>query len=319
MAKRAGAGSAGIHASKRVNPLREIWHHKFLYILVLPAVIYTFVFSYLALPYLAIAFEKYNYKTGLKSPFVGLRNFQYFFQSSWAWTVTRNTLVINVLFLVFGTAFAVLLALLLNEVRAKKFLKVSQSMMLFPYFISWVIVSYILNGILASDGGLINNIRLAMGLERISFYSEPKYWYAILLFLNLWKNAGYNTIVYLAAITGIDEGLYEAAYIDGASRFKRVIYITLPLLFPTICIMVLMSVGRIFYGDFGMLYAIIRDNSSLIPMAEVIDTYVYRTFKNTGDPSLTTAIGLYQSIVGFILVFTANWAVKRKFPEGALF
>ena len=158
-----------------------------------------------------------------------------------------------------------------------------------------------------------------MGLERISFYSEPKYWYAILLFLNLWKNAGYNTIVYLAAITGIDEGLYEAAYIDGASRFKRVIYITLPLLFPTICIMVLMSVGRIFYGDFGMLYAIIRDNSSLMPMAEVIDTYVYRTFKNTGDPSLTTAIGLYQSIVGFILVFTANWAVKRKFPEGALF
>ena len=125
--------------------------------------------------------------------------------------------------------------------------------------------------------------------------------------------------VYLAAITGIDEGLYEAAYIDGATRFKRIIYITIPLLAPTICIMTLMSVGRIFYGDFGMLYAIIRDNSSLMPIAEVIDTYVYRTFKNTGDPSLSMAIGLYQSIVGFILVFTANWIVRRKFPDGALF
>ena len=146
---------------------------------------------------------------------------------------------------------------------------------------------------------------------RINYYSTPGYWYPILLILNIWKNTGYNTIVYLAAITGIDEGLYEAAYIDGATRFKRIIYITIPLLAPTICIMTLMSVGRIFYGDFGMLYAIIRDNSSLMPIAEVIDTYVYRTFKNTGDPSLSMAIGLYQSIVGFILVFTANWIVRR--------
>ena len=201
-----------------------------------------------------------------------------------------------------------MLAIVLNEVKAKKFLKVSQSMMLFPYFISWVIVSYMLQGILGTEMG-----------TRINYYSTPGYWYPILLILNIWKNTGYNTIVYLAAITGIDEGLYEAAYIDGATRFKRIIYITIPLLAPTICIMTLMSVGRIFYGDFGMLYAIIRDNSSLMPIAEVIDTYVYRTFKNTGDPSLSMAIGLYQSIVGFILVFTANWIVRRKFPDGALF
>ena len=188
-------------------------------------------------------------------------------------------------------------------------------MMLFPYFISWVIVSYMLQGILGTETGLLNNL---MG-TRINYYSTPSYWYPILLILNIWKNTGYNTIVYLAAITGIDEGLYEAAYIDGATRFKRIIYITIPLLAPTICIMTLMSVGRIFYGDFGMLYAIIRDNSSLMPIAEVIDTYVYRTFKNTGDPSLSMAIGLYQSIVGFILVFTANWIVRRKFPDGALF
>ena len=249
------------------------------------------------------------------SPFVGLKNFEYFFKSSWAWTVTRNTLVINILFLIVGTVCSVVLAIVLNEVKAKKFLKVSQSMMLFPYFISWVIVSYMLQGILGTETGLLNNL---MG-TRINYYSTPSYWYPILLILNIWKNTGYNTIVYLAAITGIDEGLYEAAYIDGATRFKRIIYITIPLLAPTICIMTLMSVGRIFYGDFGMLYAIIRDNSSLMPIAEVIDTYVYRTFKNTGDPSLSMAIGLYQSIVGFILVFTANWIVRKKFPDGALF
>ena len=302
-------------SKKRVNPFKELWTNKFLYLLALPAVVYTFIFSYLTLPYIVIAFEKFNYNTGVFSPFVGLKNFEYFFKSSWAWTVTRNTLVINILFLIVGTVCSVVLAIVLNEVKAKKFLKVSQSMMLFPYFISWVIVSYMLQGILGTETGLLNNL---MG-TRINYYSTPGYWYPILLILNIWKNTGYNTIVYLAAITGIDEGLYEAAYIDGATRFKRIIYITIPLLAPTICIMTLMSVGRIFYGDFGMLYAIIRDNSSLMPIAEVIDTYVYRTFKNTGDPSLSMAIGLYQSIVGFILVFTANWIVRRKFPDGALF
>ena len=304
---------------KRVNPLRELWQNKFLYLLALPAIAYTFIFSYLTLPYIVIAFEKFNYKTGIFSPFVGLANFEYFFKSSWAWTVTRNTLVINILFLLVGTVCAVLLAIVLNEVKAKRFLKVSQSMMLFPYFISWVIVSYMLQGILGTDTGLINNLIVSSGGERINFYSDASYWYPILLVLNLWKSTGYNSIVYLAAITGIDEGLYEAAYIDGATRFQRIRYITLPLLMPTVCIMTLMAVGRIFYGDFGMMYAIVRDNSSLMPIAEVIDTYVYRTFKNTGDPSLSMAIGLYQSIVGFILVFTSNWIVRRKFPDGALF
>lgn len=317
--EKAAVSAAVAIKKKRVNPLVELWRNKFLYLLVLPAAAYTFIFSYLTLPYIVIAFEKFNFKTGLFSPFVGLKNFEYFFQSSWAWTVTRNTLVINVLFLVAGTFCAVALALVLNEIKAKKFLKASQSMMLFPYFISWVIVSYMLQGILATDGGMINNLIVASGGTRINFYSTPGYWYPILLLMNVWKNTGYSTIIYLAAITGIDEGLYEAAYIDGATRWKRTTKITIPLLFPTICIMTLMSVGRIFYGDFGMLYAIIRDNSSLMPIAEVIDTYVYRTFKNTGDPSLSMAIGLYQSVVGFILVFTANWIVRKKFPEGALF
>ncbi len=320
MSKRSETAAGGIQIPRRrVNPFKELWSNKFLYLLALPAVLYTFVYSYMSLPYMVIAFEKFNYKTGVFSPFVGLRNFEYFFKSSWAWTITRNTLMINILFLLVGTFCAVALAIILNEVRAKKFLKVTQSSMLFPYFISWVIVSYMLQGILGTDGGLINNMIEASGGQRINFYANADYWYPILLILNIWKTTGYNAIVYLAAITGIDEGLYEAAYIDGATRWKRIRYITLPLLTPTICILTLMSIGRIFYGDFGMMYAIIRDNSSLMPIAEVIDTYVYRTFKNTGDPSLSMAVGLYQSIVGFILVFTSNWIVRRKFPEGALF
>lgn len=304
---------------KRHSFFREIWHNKFLYILAVPAIVYTFIFSYMTLPYMAIAFEKFNYKTGIFSPFVGLDNFKYFFSSSWAWTITRNTLVINILFLIVGTICAVLLAIILNEIRSKKFLKITQSSMLFPYFISWVIVSYMLQGILGTDNGLINNIISSFGGQRISFYAEPSYWYPILLILHIWKITGYNAIIYLAAITGIDEGLYEAAYIDGATRMKRIRYITIPLLIPTVCIMTLMAIGRIFYGDFGMFYAIIRDNGSLMPIAEVIDTYVYRTFKNTGDPGLSMAVGLYQSVVGFLLVFTSNRLVKKFFPDGALF
>ena len=315
-----GTGSNAVKARrKRKNPFAEIWEKKFLYLLALPAIIYTFIYGYLTLPYIIIAFEKFHYSTGILSPFIGLNNFSAFFTSSWAWAITRNTLVINFLFLIFGTAFAVLLALLLNEVRNKAFLKITQSTMLFPFFISWVIVSYMLQGILGTDKGMLNSIIQSLGGKRINFYATPRYWYPILLILNLWKNAGYNSIIYLAAITGIDESIYEAAAIDGATRFKRIIYVTLPLLAPTICVMTLMSIGRIFYGDFGMMYAIIRDNSSLMPIAEVIDTYVYRMFKNTGNPSLSMAVGLYQSIVGFILVFTSNKIVHRYYPDGALF
>ena len=304
---------------KRVNPFREIWNNKFLYLLALPAVLYTFVYCYMSLPYLAIAFEKFNFRTGILSPFVGLKNFAYFFNSSWAWTVTRNTLVINILFLVIGTVCAVGLAIILNEVKPGKFLKISQSGMLFPYFISWVIVSYMLQGILGTETGLLNRISVSLGGKAINYYASSQYWYPILLILHIWKATGYNTIIYLAAITGIDEGLYEAAAIDGASRLQRIRFITLPLLFPTICILTLMAIGRIFYGDFGMMYAIVRDNSAIMPLAEVIDTYVYRTFKNTGNPSLSMAVGLYQSIVGFVLVFTSNSIVRKYFPSGALF
>ncbi len=297
----------------------ELWHNKFLYLLALPAVLYTFIYGYATLPYLLVAFEKYDYRKGIFSDFIGLKNFEFFFSSSWAWTVTRNTIVLNFLFIVIGSVCAVGLALLLNEVSMKYVLKVSQSAMLLPFFISWVIVSYMLYGVLNTESGLLNKVIMALGGDSISFYTMPKYWYPILILLRIWKGVGYTSIIYLAVITGIDEGLYEAAYIDGATRFQRIMKITLPLVFPTVCILTLMDIGRIFYGDFGMFYAIIRDNGSLMPIAEVIDTYVFRSFKLTGDPGISTAIGLYQSVVGFFLVWGSNRIVNKYYPEGALF
>jgi putative aldouronate transport system permease protein len=304
---------------KKNSFFKEIWQKKFLYFLALPAILYTFIYGYLTLPYMIIAFQRYDYRKGIFSDFVGFRNFRFFFDSNWAWIITRNTIVLNFLFIIIGSVFAIVLALVLNEIRAKAYLKVTQSSMLLPFFISWVIVSYMLEGLLNTQTGAINRLLESLGRERISFYTQPKYWYSILVILRIWKHSGYDSIIYLATITGIDEQLYEAAYIDGASKLQRTRYVTLPLMFPTVAILTLMSIGRIFYGDFGMLYAIIRDNGSLMPIAEVIDTYVFRTFKLTGDPGVSMAIGLYQSLVGFVLVFSSNWLTRKYYPEGALF
>lgn len=317
------AGAEGkqviIPKRKKQGVFSELKKNAMLYLLVFPAVAYTFIFGYATLPYIIIAFEKYTFRKGLASPFIGLTNFQYFFNSSWAWTVTRNTIFLNLLFIITGVICAVGIALIVNEVRNKYFLKISQSAMLLPFFISWVIVSYILEGLLNTETGFINKLMAGMGMEKISFYSQSQFWYVILVLVRIWKNVGYTSIIYLSVITGIDEGLPEASYIDGATRFQRVRYITLPLLFPTITILTLMEIGRIFYGDFGMFYAIIRDNGSLMPMAEVIDTYVFRVLKLTGDPGIAMAVGLYQAVVGFILVYGSNALTRKYYPEGSLF
>jgi putative aldouronate transport system permease protein len=304
---------------KKVGFFGELKRNAALYLLVLPAALYTFIYGYVTLPYMIIAFEKYSFRTGLLSPFIGFKNFMYFFNSSWAWIVTRNTILLNLLFIFSGTICSIGLALLLNEMRKTLYLRVTQTSMLLPFFISWVIVSYILEALLSTDSGLINKLLGSWGITPISFYSEPRYWYVILILVRIWKVVGYSSIIYLAAITGIDEGLYEASYIDGATRLQRIWYITLPLLLPTVTILMLMDIGRIFYGDFGMFYAIIRDNGSLMPMAEVIDTYVFRIFKYTGDPGIAMAIGMYQSLVGFILVFGSNAITRKFYPEGSLF
>ena len=299
---------------KRVNPLRELWQNKFLYLLALPAIAYTFIFSYLTLPYIVIAFEKFNYKTGIFSPFVGLANFEYFFKSSWAWTVTRNTLVINILFLLVGTVCAVLLAIVLNEVKAKRFLKVSQSMMLFPYFISWVVIGGILVNLLSPSWGIVNDVIKTMGGEPVFFLGSDKYFRAIAVVSHIWKQAGWDTIIYLAAITAVNPDLYEAAKIDGAGNFQRIWHVTIPCIKPTIVILLLISIGNILNNGFEQIYVL--QNGSNLAVSEVFETYTYKMGLVNGRYSFATSVSLFSSVVGFVLLSIGNRCAKLMGEEG---
>lgn len=306
--------------SRRVSWFKDIKNNPVSYLMVIPAAIYTIIFGYLTIPYMLIAFQKFNFRTGLfGSEWIGFKNFEFFFKSNDAGMVILNTLKLNLLFLVFTTTISVILAILLNEVKNKWFKKLFQSAYLFPYFISWVIASYILYGLLSTNYGLINNVLEFFGADPVTFYSEPKYWVPILVMLKLWKDFGMSVVIYLATITGFDDGIYEAATIDGANRRQIFSRITLPMLSPTIIMLTIMALGKVFYGDFGMIYAIIGDNGVLFSQTDVIDTFIFRTLRSTGNPSQAMAIGLFQAVMGFILVCSANWITRKKFSEGALF
>lgn len=305
---------------KKRSFFTDVRKNFFAYLLFLPAALYTLFFGYLTLPYIIIAFQNYNYKSGIfHSEFVGFKNFMFFFQSSSAGRVTFNTVYLNFIFITTGTVAAVLLALMLNEIKNKMYLKVSQSVILFPHFISWVIVQYVVFAFLSSEYGWLNSIFAAVGMQKVSMYSQANIWPLILATVRIWKGVGMSSVIYMAAITGIDDGLFEAAKIDGANKFQQIIHITLPLLAPTICILTLLAIGKIFYGDFQMLYALVGDNGILLKTTDVIDTYVYRALRQTGNPSTAMAVGLYQALVGFIMVYGPNRLVRRYFPEGAIF
>jgi putative aldouronate transport system permease protein len=298
----------------------ELLKNRFSYLLILPAMVYVFVFSYATYPYLLIAFQKFNYTKGiLHSDWVGFKNFEFFFKSSDAMLITLNTIKLNLLFLIFGTFFAVMLAVLFNEVRNRLFQKIAQTTMIFPNFLSWIIVSYIMYGLLSTDFGVINQVLHFFGAESINWYTKVNAWPWILAGMKIWKEAGMASIIYLAAITGIDQSLYESADIDGATRWQKIRSITLPMLKPTIIILTLLSLGKIINGDFGMMYAIIGDNGVLFPTTDVIDTYVFRALRQIGDPSNAAAIGLFQSTVGLMLVFIANGITRKFFKERALY
>lgn len=290
------------------------------YLLVLPAMVYTFIFGYMTYPYMLIAFQRFNYKKGIfHSEWVGLKNFEFFFRSNKALTITFNTIFLNLLFIVFGTLVALALALVLNELRKKLFLKISQSVMLFPHFISWIVISYVLYAFFSMDMGIINQLLNKLGIGSVNWYTEPGAWPAILTIMHVWKGAGMSAIIYLATITGIDDTLYEAAQIDGANRWQMCRKITIPLMMPTVIILTLLSIGKIMYGDFGMIYALIGDNGTLYSTTDIIDTYVFRSLRQIGDPSEAMAVGLFQSQVGFILVFGTNSITRKFFKEGALY
>ncbi|WP_308639587.1 ABC transporter permease [Paenibacillus silvisoli] len=304
----------------RVSLFKDMIRNPACYLLVLPAAIYTFLFGYMTLPYMIIAFQRFNYKSGIfNSDWVGLKNFEFFFGSSRAMEVTINTLRLNVLFIVAGVAVSVFLALLLNELRTKWFLKTAQTTMLFPHFLSWIIVSYIIYGLFASQFGFVNQVLEWLHLPTVNWYATAEPWTTILVGMRIWKDTGMQVVIYLAAIAGIDHQLYEAATIDGANRFQQMKSITIPLLMPTVFILALISIGRIFYGDFGMIYSIVKDNGMLYSTTDIIDTYVFRALRKTGDPSQAMAVGLYQAFMGFVFVYGSNWLTRRYFKDGALF
>ncbi len=292
---------------------KELKKNRQLYIMCIPALVFLILFAYIPMAGIWMAFTKYNIKDGIfGSPFVGLANFKYFFFGSTGMgpKVIYNTLYINFFGLIFGTIVPILIAINFNEVKGQFFKKITQSAMFFPYFLSWVVVGAIVYAFFSTDTGMINRLLSSTGHDIIRWYAEKKYWKGIIITADIWKWCGYNSIIYMAAMTNFDASLYEAATVDGANRLQRIWYITLPLLKPTVVILSLMSIGRIFFGDFGMIYGIVGNNSLLYDEVSVIYTYVYSSMRSLGF-SYTTAIGLFQSVMGLILVTWSNRMAKK--------
>jgi len=292
-----------------------------LYLMFLPGVIYLFVNCYIPMFGIQIAFRQYNARDGIYgSPWCGLDNFEFLFRTDDAFVMTRNTLLYNLVFIVLGTVLAIAVAIILNEVRSKSAKQVYQTVILIPYLISMVIVSYLAFAFLSSSNGYINNSVLkAFGMEAVDWYTQPQYWPVILVIINIWKGLGYNMILYYATICGIDHTLYEAAVVDGATRWQQIRSITLPSLKSTIIILTLMALGGIFRSDFGLFYQVPQNSGPLISVTQTIDTYVYRGLMQTNNIGMSSAAGVYQSVVGFVLVISANLIVRRLDKSSALF
>ncbi|MBC1490898.1 sugar ABC transporter permease [Listeria booriae] len=293
--------------------------------MVLPGVIWFLIFAYLPMFGTVIAFKDYRVDGNgfisslMNSDWVGWDNFKFLFRTDDAFIITRNTVLYNLVFIIVGLLLGVALAIVFNSLVNKRMAKVYQTGMLFPYFLSWVVVSYFLYSFLSEDSGLLNSLIVSFGGDPISWYSDPHYWPFILIFMNIWKGMGYGSIVYLAAIAGIDRNYYEAAMIDGAGKWQQIRHVTIPALTPLIIILTILNVGKIFNSDFGLFYQLPRNSGPLFPVTDVIDTYVYRGLTSLGDISMSAAAGLYQSVVGFILVILTNYIVKKIDPEYALF
>lgn len=301
--------------------LRDLSRNRSVYLMALPGLLFFIVFCYLPMPGIIIAFKDYNVRDGIfGSPWSGLRNFRFLVLSGDLLRVTFNTVRLNILFIFFGTVTQVLFAVLLNEVQVATFKRLCQSFVFFPYFISWVVVGSLSYNLFATDVGYLNAVRGLLGLKAIAWYQRPDLWPAILTGAYVWKWLGWGSIIYLAAIHGIDPTLYEAVKIDGGNRWVQATRITLPLLVPTILTLCLLAIGRIFYGDFGLVLNLVKSNALLYKSTDVIDTYVFRAFRMEGGNFASgSAAGLYQSVMGFVVILAANGVVRRIDRERALF
>ncbi|MBR5992758.1 MAG: sugar ABC transporter permease [Lachnospiraceae bacterium] len=300
---------------------KTVKHFWPMYLMFLPGVVYLFINSYIPMFGIQIAFRKYNARDGVYgSPWCGLKNFEFLTKTKDAWIMIRNTVLYNLVFIVLGTVLAVATAIILNEIRSKMAKQAYQTIILIPFLISMVIVSYLAYAFLSTSDGFINNTLVKLfGIEKIDWYNTPKYWPFILVIINVWKGLGYNMILYYATICGIDSTLYEAAVVDGATRWQKVVHVTLPSLRPTIIILTLMALGGIFRSDFGLFYQVPMNSGPLINVTQTIDTYVYRGLIQNNNVGMSSAAGLYQSVVGFVLVSVANGIVRKIDNESSLF
>ncbi|SHK67411.1 carbohydrate ABC transporter membrane protein 1, CUT1 family (TC 3.A.1.1.-) [Anaerocolumna jejuensis DSM 15929] len=289
-------------------------------VMLIPGILFFLIFSYIPMFGVIIAFKDYRNNLGiLGSKWVGLRNFKFFFTSQDAWRIARNTIGYGLVFIILGIVCSVTIAILLYEIKNKFALKFYQTTMILPHFLSWVIVGYITYILLEPNMGILNQILQFFGMKSIDWYLEPKYWVVILPLVNVWKTVGLSCIMYYAALMGIDEQLFEAATVDGASKWKQVKYITIPSLVPLMTVLTILHVGNIIKGDFGLFYNIPRNVGLLYPTTDIIDTYIYRGLQTGDDIGITTAVGLFQSFVGLVMVVATNKIVKKISPENSLF
>ncbi|MCC6168807.1 MAG: sugar ABC transporter permease [Caldilineaceae bacterium] len=309
-----------VQTVSQVQPPPRTWINKLLqsirenYLLVLlsaPGIVLIFLFSYVPMFGTIIAFQDYSPRTMFASPWVGFRNFRLLLETPLVTRLVVNTVVLNLMFISATTFFAVSTALLLNEVRHVGFKRFAQSIMFLPFFMGWTVVAMVLFGLIDYQVGTVNAALSQLGMERVIITDKPELWPWILTLIRIWKGTGAGCIIYLAVLVSVDPQLYEAAAIDGASRWQRMRFISLPALAPVVILLVLLDIGRIFFGDFGMIYAVIGDKAQLYPTTDVIDTYLLRALRTNSNYGFSAAVGLVQAILGFICIYGSNWLVKR--------
>lgn len=300
------------------NKRRKIREQLPFYFMMLPGLIYLFCNNYLPMFGIVIAFKKVNFATGIfKSPWTGFDNFKFLFATSDAYVMIRNTVCYNLVWIALGTVIAIAIALMMNEIAKKPSAKFLQPVICFPSMISAVILSYLVYAFLSTSNGFLN--RTFFTANPISWYSQPQYWPIILTIVYLWQNAGQSSIIYMAAISGIDKGLYEAARLDGASKWQQITNITLPMIRQMVILMLLMSIGRIFNSDFGLFYQVPLNSGMLYSTTQTIDTYVYRALLEMNNVGMSSAASVFQAVIGFVLVLVSNLIVRKIDNESALF
>lgn len=326
MAKQAAPSSIDLEKQAKREARRRKWEKgkttRVLTLMALPPAFLIFLFNYAPMTGLILAFKNFRIVDGIYgSPWVDpwYKNFVFFFKSSDAWIILRNTIGMNLIFIFLTLIVSVAMAIMINELKTRTTVKFVQTIMFFPYFLSWVVVSYMLYAFLNHNYGIINTVLSALGLPGITWYSESKYWPYILAFMYIWKNAGYNAVIYYASIMGIDDTLYEAASLDGANRAQSIWHITLPMLKQIILVLTILAIGKVMYADFGMFYMLPRNNGALFATTDVLDTYIYRMLRETGNIAVSSAVGFFQAIVGFLLIVGSNAVARRIDRDSAIF